>query len=195
MCVYWLQKEVLRRCWEKGCCCADKLFLIFSHWRLSQEKYFCFEGYLESMYMCPSPLPPPPPSPIEGEIRGLFPGPFLRTMHSNVIIVLAGWETTARPCWQTEFLGCFCWECRTDKNFRAGREIVPKWLTQRNSIELNLIQINLTVLTLLFNRSLYQKKSKFPLNFICVKHNSQCNVRNKKHVMSVTAVFYLQLKM
>ena len=50
-------------------------------------------------------------------------------MYSNVVIMLSGWETSARPCWQTEFLVCFCWECRTDKNFSAGREISSKRLS------------------------------------------------------------------
>ena len=47
--------------------------------------------------------PPPPPSPIsEGWIRrGLFPRPFWRTMHSNIVNMLAAWETSAQPCWQT----------------------------------------------------------------------------------------------
>ena len=45
-----------------------------------------------------SPLLSPPAT--EGGIRrGFFPHPFWPTMHSNVVDMLAGWETSTQPCW------------------------------------------------------------------------------------------------
>ena len=72
---------------------------------------------LSDVHSCSTPLP------TEGLNFVLWPCPLKKLLYACVHFIVAGWETSPGPCWETKLQACFCWECRTDKNLPATMEI------------------------------------------------------------------------